>query len=165
MKKAIFSLCFSFALWNATAAQAQILDREYGDWGVFTINQSGKKICYLASSPIKKKGNYKRRDEPYFLLTHISKRVDEVSTSSGYSYKTGSEVETDVDGKKYKLFTKEELAWAYDTKNDADIVKKMKAGMKMTVRGTSKKGTYSLDTYSLKGITKAYNRMKQLCRS
>jgi hypothetical protein len=34
----------------------------------------------------------------------------------------------------------------------------------MTVRGTSAKGTFSVDTYSLLGFTAAYQAMTDACR-
>jgi hypothetical protein len=39
----------------------------------------------------------------------------------------------------------------------------MKRGTDMTVRGTSVKNTYSLDTYSLLGFTAAYKAMIDAC--
>ena len=39
----------------------------------------------------------------------------------------------------------------------------MRRGVDMTVRGTSTKNTYSLDTYSLLGFTAAYEAMQEAC--
>jgi len=39
----------------------------------------------------------------------------------------------------------------------------MKRGSKLTVRGTSRKDTYSLDTYSLKGFTKTHKAIVKAC--
>lgn len=164
--RSLYRLClFSLLLITAMPyANAQQLENTYKDWNVYTIKQHGKKICYIASGPVKKTGNYSRRGDPYVLVTHVSKGVDEVSTNSGYPYKKGVEVVANIDKRKFKMFTKDELAWAYDTPQDREMVKRMKAGIRMSVRGTSQKGTYSVDTYSLKGFTSAYNRMKRLCR-
>ena len=145
-------------------ASAQSLDSVHRDWSVFTIQQNGKKVCYMASTPKNKTGNYSRRDEPYLLVTHISNSVDEVSTSSGYPYGRGTEAKAEIDGKEYNMFTKGELAWAYDSKQDTEMVSAMKRGSEIKIRGTSSKGTYSLDTYSLMGFTKAYGRVKALCK-
>lgn len=158
------SLAVAAAVFFSGAAHAQQLDSVHKDWNVFTITQQGKKVCYIASAPKDKKGNYNKRGEPYVLVTHLNGKADEASTSSGYPYKSGSEVAFTVDGKGYKLFTKGELAWAYDSGQDKQIVSAMKAGSKLNVKGTSTKGTYSQDSYSLSGFTAAYNRMKALCR-
>lgn len=150
-------------LLSASAAQAQEFVGTYGEWSVFTLKRGGNTICYVASAPVKNTGNFSRRSDPYFLVTHRSAAVDEASTSSGYPYKNKSTVTVNVDGKTWKFFTEGELAWAKDTDADRAVVAAMKKGSRMTVKGTSTKGTYSLDTYSLKGITAAYNKMKSLC--
>lgn len=157
--------CAAFLAMSASAVQAQKLENQYNDWNVFTIKQSGKTVCYMASAPVKQTGTYKSRGEPYMLVTHRSSNVDEVSLSSGYPYKEKGEVVAVIDGKAtHKLFTKEDLAWAYTEKADAALVSGMRKGSKMTVKGHSRLGTHSLDTYSLRGFSKAYDRMKALCR-
>lgn len=145
-------------------ANAQVKDKTFKHWTVYTTKLQGKKACYIASFPVSKTGNYTRRDEPYFLVTRISDNVDEVSTSSGYKYKANSDVRLNIDGNKYKMFTKGELAWATDEQNDKKIVNMMKKKNTMTVRGTSTKGTYSVDKYSLSGVTAAYKRMHEICK-
>lgn len=145
-------------------AFAQQLDNTYKDWSVFTLSQNGKKVCYIASAPKKKTGNYNKRGEPYVLVTYINPTTDEASTSAGYPFKQGSEVLFTIENKQYKMFTKGELAWAYDSTQDRAIIQAMKNGSDMTIKGTSQLGTYSVDTYSLRGFTKSYARMKALCK-
>jgi len=43
------------------------------------------------------------------------------------------------------------------------LVGAMKAGIEMTIRGTSARGTETLDTYSLRGFTAAYNEAVTAC--
>lgn len=147
----------------AYGANAQEKDRSYNQWTVYTTKLQGKKTCYMASFPTKKSGNYRRRDEPYLLVTRMDNNVYEVSTSSGYPYKKGGDVNVDIDGKKYTMFTQGELAWAHGAQQDIEMVRKMKAGNFIKIRGTSQLGTYSIDTYSLKGFTAAFNRMNSVC--
>lgn len=148
---------------TTTTAQAQEFDSTYGDWSVFTVSKGGSKICYMASAPVRNTGNFSNRGEPYALVTHRDADTDEISVSSGFPYKDGSKVRLEVDGNKFELFTKDELAWAYDSEQDSRIIKALKKGNRMTVRGTSPRDTYALDTYSLRGVTAAYNKMKSLC--
>lgn len=151
------------ALCAAFPAAAQEFVSTHGDWSVFTVSRGGNTVCYIASAPVSSTGNYTRRGDPYVLVTHRTQAVDEVSASSGYPYKDASKTRVDVDGRKFEMFTKEELAWAFDTDQDRAMVDAMKKGNRMTVRGTSPRNTYSIDTYSLRGITAAYNKMKSLC--
>lgn len=148
----------------ATTAQAQEFDSTHGDWSVFTVSKGGSKICYMASAPVQNTGNFSNRGEPYALVTHRDANTDEISVSSGFPYKDGSKVRMEIDGSKFELFTKDELAWAYDSEQDSRMVKALKKGNRMTVRGTSPRDTYAIDTYSLRGVTAAYNKMKSLCK-
>ncbi len=149
-------------------AFSQQLDNIYDDWSVFTLDQKGKKVCYIASSPTKKSGNYKKRGEPYLLVTSRSADVDEISTSSGYAYKRNSTVAADVDGKeKFQLFTSvevQDVAWARNASQDKKIVDAMVKGNKINIKAESQVDTQSEDTYSLRGFSKAYKRMKDLCK-
>jgi hypothetical protein len=145
------------------SAQAQEKDRTFNDWTVYTTTLQGKKTCYMASFPTQKSGNYRRRDEPYLLITRMAPNVYEVSTSSGYPFKNGSSPEVDIDGKKFTMFTQGELAWANSAQQDAEMVETMRKGSRLRIRGTSQIGSYSLDTYSLKGVTASFNRMNTIC--
>lgn len=147
----------------AATANAQEFVSTHGDWSVFTINKGGSKVCYMASAPVKNTGNFSKRSDPYALVTSRNASTDEISVSSGYPYKDDTKARIEIDGTKFEMFTKDELAWAYDTAQDSRMVTAMKKGSRMTVRGTSPKNTYSLDTYSLRGATAAYNKMKSLC--
>jgi invasion protein IalB len=150
-----------------SSASAQQLDNIYKDWSVFTLRQRGEKICYIASAPVKKSGNYKKRGEPYLIVTHRSAKVDEVSTSAGYPFKTDGKITVRIDNKdSFDMFTSTEVtdvAWARDTTQDAKIVEAMKDANNVTIRGNSQVDTYSEDRYSLAGFTQAYQRMKALC--
>ncbi|MFO1113388.1 MAG: invasion associated locus B family protein [Rhodospirillales bacterium] len=51
----------------------------------------------------------------------------------------------------------------YDATVDRAIVAAMKAGQKMTVRGTSARGTITTDTYSLSGFSAALAAIDKAC--
>ncbi|MDX1424550.1 MAG: invasion associated locus B family protein, partial [Kiloniellales bacterium] len=46
---------------------------------------------------------------------------------------------------------------------DQAIVKAMRAGSSMVVKGTSSRGTVTTDTYSLLGFSKAYAAISKAC--
>ena len=135
------------------------------DWNVYKFQDDSQTICYIASEPKKQEGNYTRRGSPAVLVTrrpgaHV---VYEVSVDPGYTYLDGSDVEVQVDQHKFLLFTRGEHAWTPKEQDDKDLINAMKRGTDMTVRGTSSKNTYSLDTYSLLGFTAAYDAMTEAC--
>jgi len=165
MRNIFLALVFGFVVMvYSTDGVAQLEDKTFKDWTVYTTNLQGKTACYIASFPKSKTGNYTKRDDPYFLVTKLNEDTYEVSTSSGYKYKINSKVKVDIEGHKYNMFTKGELAWANDSEQDKEMIKMMIKKSNMDIRGTSIKGTYSIDRYSLAGFTAAYNRMKSLCK-
>lgn len=148
----------------ATIAGAQTAQFSAGQWRTFTTNQGNSTICYIASQPVQESGNFKKRGVPFVMVTHRGATVDEVSVSSGYPYKETSDVAMTVDGKTTALFTKEDRAWAKDAATDTALVAAMKRGTRMNVKGESRLGTSSQDSYSLSGFTAAYTKMKELCK-
>jgi len=150
----------------ATLAQAPQFLGSYRDWNVYRFQDGDQTICYIASEPKKQEGNYTRRGNPAVLVTRRPgpNSGDEVSVQPGYSYLAGSEVEVEVDGQsEFNLFTKGEHAWTKSAQEDRRLINAMRRGTDMTVRGTSIKNTYSLDTYSLMGFTAAYEAMSEAC--
>jgi len=161
-KTIILSLIFLLSLYSNLFAQE--FRGKFADWGFFTIDSGRQKICYIISLPIKKDGNYNKRGEPYFLVINSAGNIDEITISSGYIYKEGSEIELSFGLKKINAFTYKNLAWAYNKTNDIDIIKEMRENLDVVISGVSKNNQYSQDTYSLIGFNKAFNAMKESCR-
>lgn len=164
MKRILFALFSGFlVVAGAVSALAQTKDKTFKDWTVYTTNLQGKQTCYVASLAKTSTGNYADRNDAYFLVTKLDNDTFEVSTSSGYEYKVNSDVKVDIGGSKFNMFSKGELAWAMDSKQDKQMIDMMVKKSDMNVRGTSLKGTYSVDRYSLSGFGSAYKHMQSLC--
>lgn len=138
---------------------------EYGAWSAYVWIEDGSKICYMASKPEKEEGNYSRRGEIFALVTHRpSEGTNNVfSYSTGYDYKVNSDATLKIDGDRYTLVTHEETAWASNTVMDDKIAKSIQRGSKMIVKGTSKRGTLTTDTYSLRGSSAAHKAISDAC--
>ena len=152
----------------ARGASAQDALSSSGAWFAYTYYEDGKLTCYMYSQPIKQKGNYKKRGDPHIMVTRRrgSEVVEEVSVTSGYPYKETTKIKVvlKIDGSDIQFgIIRDEHAWADDANEDKAVVKAMKRGNKLTVRGTSRKDTYSLDTYSLKGFTKTHKAIVRAC--
>jgi hypothetical protein len=63
----------------------------------------------------------------------------------------------------FALFGQGEQAWTRDGNGDAQLVKAMRAGATMVVKGTSARGTLTTDTYSLKGVSAALDAIDKAC--
>ncbi|WP_374763192.1 invasion associated locus B family protein [Yunchengibacter salinarum] len=153
----------------ALAAEKRELIGSFRDWdAIQSVNDKGQKTCYILSSPkdteISRSGA--RRGDIYMTVTHrpAYEVTGEVNVVVGYPLRAGSEMSVSVDGKhSFRLFTEGNGAWTYDPQDDADLVKRMKAGLKLVARGVSHRGTRTADTYSLSGFTAAYNAISKAC--
>jgi hypothetical protein len=142
--------------------------RSYRDWTLYVHQDQDGKLCYIASLPTKQEGNYSNRDQPAAFVSRLptTPAKEEVSIQPGYSYKSGSDVAVVVDSSdSFSFFTQGEHAWARTPRDDQNLIAAMRRGSAMTVRGTSIRDTFSLDTYSLLGFTAAYNAMNDACRN
>ena len=163
----IFIFIF-FPLFSLTAEEAPSIIGEYRYWTSLKYKENKKLVCFMSSSPIKviNKPKNVRRGDIYMLVTHrtATKVRDEVSIYFGYPLKKGSKVNISIDGKKYKMFTKDSTAWASDSRTDRSIVQSMRSGDKLVVNGVSSKGTKTKDTYSLSGFTASHKAISKACR-
>tara|TARA_Y100000310_G_scaffold130585_1_gene129744 strand:- start:105 stop:689 length:585 start_codon:yes stop_codon:yes gene_type:complete len=147
----------------------------YTDWNAFTYDEKGGTVCYMVSAPQKAEGKYSKRGDIHVLVTHrkAEKSTGVVSIIAGYVYKKDSLVEVKVGGKTLHLYSRDDKAWALDDKSnipdlayvahDRDVVRAMKRGLKMVVKGTSSRGTITTDTYSLTGFSAAYDAIGKAC--
>ena len=153
-----------FFLFFAPTIFAQELKAKFQDWNVFKVERGDRNVCYLASIPIKRDGNYDKRGEPFFLVTNIENDSDEISVSAGFIYNQKSNVEISFGSKKFYLFPYMAISWANDVNDDLDIIKEMQRSDEMTVTGITRDNKIVHDIYSLIGFSKAYFRLKDECK-
>jgi hypothetical protein len=139
----------------------------YQDWNVYTVDDTNGLLCYAASVPKKEDGNWSRRGARAVIVAKLPGAApnEQVSVQPGYSFKKDTDAQVTVDGQRYSLFTRGEHAWTNSPAEDATLIEAMKKGANLTVRGTSTRDTWSLDTYSLLGFTAAYEAMQNACAS
>lgn len=160
------AVALSFAALPAFAQQPQTKHLgTFQSWTAFETGAGSKKTCYIYAVPEKSEGKYTSRDPTYIQVSHrpADKVVNEVSLTAGYTFKDNAKVEFDVGRQKFELFTKEDGAWALDSKADAAIVKAMAAAGTLVVKGTSSRGTATVDTYPLKGFSAAHAAIDKAC--
>ncbi len=167
MKYFLF-LALAFGILPCLAAKDPNLENlgTFGDWTAYTYHNEEGRICYIASEPAKSTGKYSKRDDVFLMITHrpLEGAFNVVNTVAGYTYKKGSKPSISIDKKKaISLVSHEDTAWAKDEKMDKQLVDQMKAGSNAVLKGTSKRGTLTTDTFSLKGFSKAYQTMSEAC--
>ncbi len=161
----VLGIAIATALSVPAGAQAPKQLSAHKDWTSFSYVEKGKKACYAAAKPADSEPKAVKRSEIFFLVTlrPAEKVVDEVSMVAGYPFKDGSEVVVEVDGKKFDLFTDTETAWARAAQTDKAIVQAMTKGNDLVVRGTSARGTKTVDRYSLQGFKAAHEAILKAC--
>ncbi len=151
---------------SATAADPVELG-SYGVWKALSFSEAGGKVCFMTAKPEKQEGKFTKRGDVAFFITHWAKEGtrDVVSVSIGYPFRGGSNLNVTIDGKAYTMATDGEMAWATDVATDKAMSEAVRKGSKMVVKGVSKRGTETTDTYSLKGSGDAYKAISNACES
>ncbi len=156
---------FIFAIASLAAAVAFAAPESMGREKAWeAVKDTEKNLCYMISFPLSSEGNYTVRD-PAYLTVSIRPNdnvVGEISLYAGYPY-GDKPVEISIDGKTHTLVVRGEWAWAKDTQSNDALLKEMIAGNRLVVKGYSKRGTLTTDTFSLSGVTNSWNKAKAAC--
>ena len=109
---------------------------------------------------------HRPRDPAYmFVSSRPSERVkDEVSIVVGYGLKPNSEASIEVAGGQFAMYTQNDGAWIKNAAEEGRLVDALRRGTDAVVKGTSARGTQSTDTYALRGLSQALDRVGQECR-
>ena len=141
---------------------------QFGTWGAYTATPNGKKVCFALAKPSSSKTNpaNRPRDPAYaFVSTRPAEKVtNEVSIMIGYTLKPGSESTLEVGGASYAMYTQGDGLWIKNAAEEERMVDAMRKSADVTVKGVSAKGTETTDTFSLKGLSQALDRLAQDCR-
>jgi hypothetical protein len=141
---------------------------QFGTWGAYTATPNGKKVCFALAKPSSSKTNppNRPRDPAYaFVSTRPAEKVtNEVSIMIGYTLKPGSESSLEVGGAAYAMYTQGDGLWIKNAAEEERMVDAMRKSADVTVKGVSAKGTETTDTFSLKGLSQALDRLAQDCR-
>jgi hypothetical protein len=152
---------------SAIGAEPTLLG-QFGTWGAYAAAPNGKKVCFALAKPSSSKTTpaNRPRDPAYaFISTRPSEKVfNEVSIMIGYAVKPGSESTLEVGGGSYSMYTQGDGLWIKNAAEEDKLVEAMRKSSDVVVKGVSAKGTETTDTFSLKGLAQALDRVTQDCR-
>lgn len=141
---------------------------QYGTWGAYVAEPNGKRVCFALAKPTSSKTNppNRPRDPAYaFVSTRPAEKVtNEVSVMIGYTLKPGSESTLEVGGATYAMYTQGDGLWIKNAAEEGRMVDAMRKASDVVVKGVSAKGTETTDTFSLKGLSQALDRLAQDCK-
>jgi hypothetical protein len=141
---------------------------QFGTWGAYSAMPNGKKVCFALAKPSSSKTNppNRPRDPAYaFVSTRPAEKVNnEVSVMIGYALKPGSESTVEVGGAAYAMYTQGDGLWIKNAAEEERMVEAMRKSAELVVKGVSAKGTETTDTFSLKGLAQALDKIAQDCK-
>ena len=145
-----------------------VLLGQFGEWGAYRATPGGKKICFALSKPTAatSEPSSRTRDAVYaFVSTRPSEKVrNEVSVIVGYPQKAGHDATAAIGSSTYPMYTQNDGAWVKNAAEETQMVETMRRGSDLVVKSESARGTKTTDTYSLKGIAQALDRVAEECK-
>lgn len=150
----------------AAAQDAPQVMGEFEAWRAMKANRSEGLVCYVMASPQETEPKNVKRDPIFFLVSNFPGAgvKGEPQIVIGYPFQDGSKATVEIGGDKFAFETQNSgtdgAAWLPDRATEQKLVAAMRDGSNMTVRGTSRRGTNTKDTYSLRGISAALDAIE-----
>jgi invasion protein IalB len=152
----------------AASSESPHLLAQFGDWGAYTANPGGRKVCFALAKPASAKTDPPNRPRDAVYIFISSRPADnvrnEVSVMFGYQFKPNAEASLDVGGSSFSMYTQSDGGWVKNAAEEPRLVEALRKAGDMTVKGVSSRGTTTTDVYSLKGLSQALDRIAQECR-
>ena len=178
---ALFRICLALlavSAFSVSAAAQQkkpanptdqaVLLGQFGEWGAYRAAPGGKKVCFALSKPTSATSEPagRSRDPAYaFVSTRPAEKVkNEVSVIVGYPQKPGHDATAVIGTATYPMYTQNDGAWVKNAAEEAQMVETMRKGSDFVVKSESARGTKTTDTYSLKGIAQALDKVADECK-
>jgi hypothetical protein len=152
----------------AIAGSAQKSLGTFGVWQTYSYTDGDQPVCYMvkpAHIPAPKNKKFKR-GAAYLMITHRpgENSKDVVSYTSGYNFKSPSDVTVHIGKDTFDLFTQKDSAWSRDTKTDHALVAAIRSNGFMKVVGSPAQNVSVItDTLDLKGSAAAYQAIGKAC--
>jgi len=147
--------------------QATLLG-QFGDWGAYKASPGGKLVCFALSKPTAAVTDPagRSRDPSYaFVSTRPAEKVkNEISVIVGYPQKPGVDATATIGSANYAMYTQNDGAWVKNAAEEAQMVETMRKGADLVVKSVSTHGTKTTDTYSLKGLGQALDKVAEECK-
>jgi Invasion associated locus B (IalB) protein len=145
-----------------TKAQPALLG-QYENWGAYWAAPDGRKICFVAARP---NGAQPKRTPTYMFVTSRphDKVKDEVSAIVPFPLKSNADASATVGGKHYAMAAKADGVWIKNAADETKMLEAMRKGGELVLKGTTDRGLQSTDTFSLKGLAQALDRIARECK-
>jgi hypothetical protein len=156
------------ALAQPAGGDQPVLLGQFGDWGAYKATPGGKTVRFALSKPTSATTDPpgRNRDASYmFVSTRPSEKVkNEISAIVGYPQKPGADTSAAVGSETFAMYTQNDGAWIKNAAEEAKLVNAMRKGADLVLKSESTRGTKTTDTYSLKGLAQALDKVGEECK-
>jgi branched-subunit amino acid ABC-type transport system permease component len=100
-----------------------------------------------------------------FISTRPAEKVtNEVSMIVGYPQKPGVDATATIGSANFVLYTQNDGAWVKNAAEEPEMVETMRRGADLVLKSVSALGTKTTDTFSLKGLGQALDKVAEECK-
>jgi Invasion associated locus B (IalB) protein len=138
---------------------------QYDNWGAYWAAPDGRKVCFAAARPNGSQTNRGRTPAYLFITSRPNDKVkDEVSAVVSFTLKSNAEATAVVGGKNFAMSSKADGVWIKNQTDEPKLVDAMRKGGDMVLKATTDRGLQSTDTFSMKGLAQALDRIARECK-
>jgi hypothetical protein len=162
---AILGLSIAAGGASGQGGQQAVLLGTFGDWGAYSADAGGAKVCYALSQPRERRPETLRRGPGYiFVSFRPSENVsNEIAVVMGFPTQDGQVARGVVDGNAFDFVTRGENVWVAEAADESRVVDAFVRGRQLELNVTSARGNATTDIFSLSGFTAAMRRAQQEC--
>jgi hypothetical protein len=137
---------------------------QYDNWAAYWAAPDGRKICFAAARPAS--AQTRSRPPTYLFITSRpqDKIKDEVSAIASFPFKASADATAVVGGKNFTMATQADGAWVKNSADETKLIEAMRKGGDLVLKGTTDRGLQSTDTFSMKGLSQALDRIARECK-
>ena len=149
----------------SASANTPKLDSRHSDWAVYTRGSGQAKTCYVVSRPTTLSPTNVRHGDVFFLVSNWANgdASEQPSLMTGFPLKPARSPKARVGSTSVTMYGSQNEAFIAERSDERRLVKEMRAGANMTVEAVSSRGTDVSYNFSLKGVTAALRKAKNLC--
>ena len=138
----------------------------FDSWYFFKyVNAQKQLMCYIMSIPKTRYDNFENRGESFFTVIKEKDAPDLViylSIGENYNKKIIS-ADIDIVRHKFPIFTIKDKGWAYNKRDDNDIIDRIKRALFFNITVSFENEKNLLDVYSANGFAEAIDYLTKNC--